>query len=296
MSQHRTISVNSVGDKLRTPECGNLLHFGVFPNVEMRHRPSNRGINLETWAKIYIQAFWVLEKKSFRWLSSRRLPYSEWLQLGDSQPKVIWAYSPLCWFIFESDQTRNYSNRFWWMEWDSGNSYRSARLRSNCARSESSKVGCMKRVSKNCDWFIWFGVGCDWFCNDDSTMLLFAPKPTMPLLLPPATTPPAAADDAAAAAANNNGFDVIVISRPGLPADGKTIRLLTPTDWNVNLLGGCVDAVDGPPPNTLSTAFCREDDEDATGCGRRGNRSNCWRAACEIHSNESSFSHWTEMV
>lgn len=50
-------------------------------------------------------------------------------------------------------------------------------------------------------------------------MLLFAPKP-IPLLL---TTPPAVADDddddaAAAAAANNNGFDVIVISRPGLSA------------------------------------------------------------------------------
>lgn len=54
-------------------------------------------------------------------------------------------------------------------------------------------------------------------------MLLFAPKPTIPLLFPAATTPPFAADDdddddaAAAAAANNNGFDVIVISRPGLP-------------------------------------------------------------------------------
>lgn len=98
--------------------------------------------------------------------------------------------------------------------------------------------------------------------------MLFAPKPTIPLLLPVVTTPPAAADDddeddaAAAAAANNNGFDVIVISRPELP------------DIDV----GCVDAFDrleDPPPKTLSTAFCREDDEDATGCGRRGNRSNC---------------------
>lgn len=113
----------------------------------------------------------------------------------------------------------------------------------------------MKRVNKNCDWFVWFGDECDWCWSDDITILLLTPLPK----------PPIEDDDddewaAAAAAANNNGFEVIVISRPEL--------VVIDACWADEL-----DRLE--PPIAPFTAF----DEDATGCGRRGNRSNCWRAA-----------------
>lgn len=129
--------------------------------------------------------------------------------------------------------------------------HRSARLRSNWAISESSNVGCMKRVNKCCDWFEWFGEVCC-CCSDDRTLLAALPKPTMPL----------PADDADAAA-NNNGFDVIVMSRPELV-------VIDACCW-----ADAFDALDEPttPLDELAP------DDDDTGWGRRGKRSSCCRAA-----------------
>lgn len=47
-------------------------------------------------------------------------------------------------------------------------------------------------------------------------VLIFDPNPTIPFAVEPAPKFEFEDDAAAAAAANNNGFDVIVISRPGL--------------------------------------------------------------------------------
>lgn len=69
-------------------------------------------------------------------------------------------------------------------------------------------------------------------------------------------------DAAAAAAANSNGFDVIVI--PELLFDDD----IEPFPFVL---------IDELPPPAPFSAF----DADETGCGRRGNRSNCWRAACQ---------------
>lgn len=84
------------------------------------------------------------------------------------------------------------------------------------------------------------------------------PKPTIPLPLAPADD-----DEAAAAAANNNGFDVIVMSRPELVVIDACC---------------CADAFDPLDDPTAPLDELAPDDDD-TGCGRRGKRSSCCRAA-----------------
>lgn len=95
-------------------------------------------------------------------------------------------------------------------------------------------------------------------------VLIFDPNPTIPFAFEPDPKFEFEDDAAAAAAANNKGFDVIVISRPEL--------LLLLDEWFVEPIPFAV------PDEPLFNAF--DADED-TGWGRRGSRSNCWRAACK---------------
>lgn len=144
--------------------------------------------------------------------------------------------------------------------WGPKIAYRSARPRSNWANSASSNVGCIKRVNKYCDWFGFaaddIDCCCCCCCNADITLLAVL-KPIMPLL------EPLPDEFAAAAAANNIGFDVMVISRPELVADDVC--------WCATV---AFDAFDEPIV----------DEPLFTGCGRRGNRSSCCRAAWNIYA------------
>lgn len=88
-------------------------------------------------------------------------------------------------------------------------------------------------------------------------VLIFDPNPIIPFAFE--LDPRFEFDDdaAAAAAANNKGFDVIVISRPEL----------------LLLLDDCIEPIPfEDPPEPLFKAFAADDE---TGCGRRGNLSNC---------------------
>lgn len=155
---------------------------------------------------------------------------------------------------------------------------RSDRLRSNCTKSDSSNVGCMNRVNR-C-WFDWFAAAADaaaWLCIVD-TMLALAPDPKPIIVLPLEPTPglPAAA---AAEAANNNGFDAMATSR-WLLADDCCMEL---SPFGFALFE---QAKEGLIRKRLfikwrnvvvSCAYVFEDVD--TGCGRRGSRSSCCRAA-----------------
>lgn len=88
-------------------------------------------------------------------------------------------------------------------------------------------------------------------------VFIFDPNPIIPLEPDPMFE--FEDDAAAAAAAKSRGFDVIVISRPEL--------LLLPDDWPVEPIPF------EPPDEPLFNAFDADDEE--TGCGRRGNLSNC---------------------
>lgn len=92
--------------------------------------------------------------------------------------------------------------------------YLSARLRSNWTISDSSNVGCIKRVKRY--WFDWFNDDAvPLFCIAEAIfVLIFEPNPIILFEFEP--TP---LDDAAAVAASNNGFDAIVTSRFALLDD-----------------------------------------------------------------------------